>query len=130
MEREILFRGKRIDNGEWIYGGFARDVPYMCRLSENDNGKVFIVTGFENYIVDSSTVCQYIGLKDRNGIKIFEGDVLKLTFSGAIGEIICNINYFFRINAFGKLRDISITDYNSKHIEVLGNIYDNPELIP
>ena len=81
--REILFKAKRTDNGEWVEGYIVK-CPCAVQIGNgscwyinvppvdpDDNGK--------RYNVVSETVCQYIGLTDRNGVKVFEGDILKFT---------------------------------------------------
>lgn len=142
--REILFRGKRLDNGEWVCSGniirFNPEegkelvfIPAMhercvCVHDGNDN-----ITAFETgmfYKVDPDTVGQYTGLKDKNGKKIFEGDIL--THNGKwpgyvkYGEwncSCCNGVYGWALENGDDLRD------PEQFLQVAGNIHDNPELL-
>lgn len=124
--REILFRGKRVDNGEWVYG-------MLC-----DGKIVYILSGVveanEEYIcievwnpVIPETVGQYTGLDDKNGQRIFEGDVL--IFDGDRFVISWNDERCgFRMDywMFDEQYDLSELWPTS---EIIGNIHDNPELV-
>ena len=132
--REILFRGKRKDNGEWEYGDLWCN-PYgkrvVCIVSPiNDQG----TTGGNE--VDPETVGQYTGLKDKNGKKIFEGDIIGADIARPYFIVEFRDGCFmFNCNDGGKdYYDIMLpileeaqTEY--KYGEVIGNIYDNPELL-
>ena len=153
--REILFRGKRIDNGEWVYGGYYR---------EDYSGNVYITfwnsfgLGFMDACrVDPSTVGQFTGLTDKNGKKIFEGDIVRY---GMIYDFECYLESLENPDAYdGEVCDHDIEvdvvewclgyDYPAfdlkKHqfecnglsqimcgdyeYEIIGNIHDNPELL-
>lgn len=122
--REILFRGKSLNAGNMVCGDL------VCW----DNGKVNIhVTMFDDkdkkykFPVDPKTVGQFTGLYDKNGTKIFEGDIVK--YCNDIGYINFNIGGYC-IHDFDSENnpaiDIIINEFS---IEVIGNIYDNPELV-
>ena len=115
--RDILFRGKRLDNGEWVYG-----VPiFLCK--EASIVRDFCVDGRYTVPVEAKTVGQYTGLT-ANGKKIFEGDILQVSIYYDVGcyphtdikTIEVKIPDIYKINI-------------EKCIEVNGNIYDNPELM-
>lgn len=90
--REILFRAKRLDNGEWVEG-------YLYRLEETLNPFIMCKNrNGESFEVDPSTVCQYTGLTDKNGKQIFEGDKITMIFSH--GQRTANV-VGFRDGSFG-----------------------------
>lgn len=108
--REILFRGKKVDNEEWIEG-------YLYRISEKMNPFIMLPDRKgESYEVESKTVGQYTGLTDSNSKKIFEGDIMR-----SAGNIVQFCEDGFCING-----DCSLGLW--KKTEIIGNIYDNPEL--
>lgn len=126
MMREILFRGKRKDNGEWVQG-------YLYRSSKKLNP--FIMLKSEKgarYEVNADTVGQYTGLTDKNGTKIFEGDIVdfsKHPDNGDYGTVIYDADETaFGIEYYNIYRGLG-ENYYPKNIEVIGNIYDNPELL-
>lgn len=119
--REILFRGKN-DAGEWLYGYLTKPAGNPC----------FIIDG-DDYFggVIKETIGQYTGLTDKNGTKIFEGDIVKGTIVSqwAKEEIICCVEYqtdgFVCIEKGEYKHKVKF----AKNIEVIGNIHDNPKLL-
>ena len=124
--REILFRGKRIDNGEWVEGAFLNDrdgafyiCPSVSDISYGDGGERRRIGCW--YKVDPSTVGQHTGMKDKNGTQIFEGDILSIWNDR-------NDVVVFEDGAFD-LEKTSIPMRFANKFEVIGNITDNPELL-
>lgn len=118
--REILYRGKRLDNGEWVYG------YYSC-----DSGKYHFIKSVDDYCdyrVDPDTVGEYSGAIDKNGKKIFEGDILYPISKRPYLVFWDEENVKF---AFKNSRDFCLNFYQNIADEyiVIGNIHNNPELL-
>ena len=132
--REILFRGKRKDNGEWIYGGI-----YYQKADEVKEDAVYIIGGSLNdvgvaYEVIPETVGQCTGLKDKKSKKIFKGDIIycKSRLDSANMVVIFECGQFRMIlseNYYSYQTNIGFYDINCFDKEVIGNIYDNVELL-
>ena len=122
--REILFRGKRTDNGEWIEGFYSAEEynPYIGKIEYIP--RIQIIGKCVSLGVIPETVGQYTGLTDKNGVKIFEGDIIR--FEDDIGYVIYNCDdASFLVDSPN--RYISM-DYSSD-FEIIGNIHDNPGLL-
>ena len=118
--REILFRGKRKLNNEWIYGSlhiekFTDDEEYLCC----EICQCYVYT---------ETVGQYTGLTDKNGKKIFEGDIIKGYWNTIVQVYYDDCYLQFRVkDKTGYSREIDY--YGLDRIEVIGNTHDTPELM-
>lgn len=137
--REILFRGRRKDNGEWVNGSFWDEIPGELGGIAQYGSCVF-------HHVDLTTVGQFTGLKDKNGKKIFEGDVIQFhkfrdepDWVGLITYDCCSyiaigrmpLAYEKRIGeeAFYCPFEVAVSGIDKATIKVIGNIHDNPELL-
>lgn len=124
--RDIIFRGKRISDGEWVEGylgvevGGAPVIEY-CGTDEDVGDYV------EEQFVNPESIGEFTGLTDKNGVKIFEGDIC--WFYG--GDYYSGIWEQNAIVAITDMTDDEQTHYlkNAEYYEVIGNIYDNPELL-
>ena len=140
--REMLFRGKRADNGEWIYGNLF--------IPDNPDTPVEILIGTNSvrisYEVLPETVGQYTGLLDKNGKKIFEGDILKccdekieIEFTAVVefGNPNGTYSWGWQLKAINVDKNVINPDIllwvdmeeTGAICEVIGNIHDNPELL-
>lgn len=140
--RDILFRGKRVDNGEWVEGYYAKVKNYLTEKEEHIIIPLDTTLYYET--VDPETVGEYIGFDDRNSQKIFEGDIMAFhledeeerTIDGVIkyGNFNCSCCdgvYGWYIDG-GDIRCIDYTNWGNLADEivfVVGNIHDNPELL-
>lgn len=129
--RTIKFRGKRLDNGEWVNGDYHRradNVHTIIAMEPDKYGKVFYAV---NQVIPD-TVGQFTGLLDRNGKDIYEGDIVANDFGN---NNIVNMTVEWCTDGYWALHEIDgddtmhfVADY-LKEIEVIGNIHDNPELL-
>ena len=137
MNDRYLFRAKRTDNGEWMEGYYlfcpiqADNKPSL----ENFTYKHWIVTHNGNpFEIDQSTICQYTGLTDKNGNKIWENDIVEAWSQGrcAIGKIKHRIDgtwIMYPAWQNGEMWYLLPNDDGITTVEVIGNIFDNKELL-
>lgn len=140
MMREILFRGKAINrdesyhrteyqNGEWVYGLVTKlyDEQFKNLPAEMTN-----TNGISDIEIDYKTIGQYTGMLDKNGTKIFEGDIIDF-FGRSDGDGYGVVKYDAYETEFGFEYDNIYRslgkNFYPENIEVVGNIYDNPELL-
>ena len=119
MNREILFRGKRVDSSEWFEGSY-----WLSRSAVRET--TYITDGYGNlFCVIPETVGQYTGLNDKNNVKIFEGDILK--FRSGIYSVEWDNEHSKFLQRDGQFsRELHFWIAKS---EIVGNIHDNPELL-
>lgn len=127
--REIKFRGKIVDNGKWIYG-YLRFI-YI----DTDKASIYDPISVSNYDVLLETVGQYTGLKDKNKKEIYEGDIVELTWADKKTSIQYIVKYvedcaYYMLECVTDEYELdALCGYSQEQFEVIGNIYDNPEML-
>lgn len=125
--RDIEFRGKQTDNGEWVYGVPTKDGRGEMVMVENIfECEEYNCRGANCLYVDENTVGQYTGLKDKNGTKIFEGDIVLLKGYDEPYQVVFDESCF---QVYSDSVRYAMDNFYDYEIEVIGNIYDNPELL-
>ena len=140
--REIKFRGKRLNNGEWLYGSLL-----VSHFKDDKKERYFITQFSGNYTfeheVNPATVGQFTGLKDNNGRDIWEGDIFKEYGSGIVRSVFrvpgglafednpVSFGYDHRaqVYPYSSIAEMQSVSWLSQCCEVIGNIHDNPELL-
>lgn len=130
--REILFKAKRIDNGEWVERCYAAldDKSFIC-TDVVEHYRVHALRWFE---IDPETLCQFTGLHDQNGNKIWENDIVEAWSQGsrAIGTVKQRVDGLWIMSPAWQNHEFWELKPNSNGettVEVLGNAFDNPELL-
>lgn len=147
--REILFRGKRKDNGEWVIGYLVRGKDYLYEAemttmfsTDTEFYPRTETSGYDRVIPE--TVGQFTGLNDKNGKKIFEGDIIYIKCGYGLSSFVGNgIVFFDKKRLQFRVKSVEPSSFDSEKgniydecdftvidsYEVIGNIYNNPELL-
>jgi uncharacterized phage protein (TIGR01671 family) len=136
MEDRFLFRGKRIDNGEWIVGSLIVDKHQHIETGEQIEIIGIYPSEYKDFSkrIDPSTICQCTGLKDKNGKLIFENDILSGHIDVEFPEDETRKRVVWHKNGWctnepGCDDYEELDDFDSENFEVIGNMIDNPELL-
>lgn len=135
MDR-YLYKAKRINNGEWVTGSLLTCEDGTCKIATSllelkTNGPILVCA----YDVDRDTICQCIGLKDKNGKLIWENDVCdrKEQYPEIVkycnGDWTLDYSYASHKESGGCYCNLGFYAEERKCVEVIGNIFDNPELL-
>lgn len=148
MEDRYLFKAKRVDNGKWVigyYGVIGKRNVIIEKYAENYYCPDTCESRHGNQIheVNSKTICQCTGLKDKHGNLIWENDIIKTFDAGKewrLSKIIfadTSLGYGWKTTDIKSLseynndlfEEVSFGSFDSKSVEIVGNIFDNPELL-
>lgn len=139
MNREILFKAKRKDNGEWVEGQYVYIANPLTEDGKPIKHLICNGTNIFNDLIDPDTLCQYTGLTDKNGKKIWENDIISIhaysydepedDYFGVVTY--CEKDACWSLNNNEKCGEIICECFGSYTTEIInhGNIFDNPELL-
>ena len=124
--REIKFRGKRIDNNEWVYGGYMKNINGTY-ITDTDN--FHLRKTYKNYLVCDETIGQFTGLYDKKNAPIYEGDIIQYKPEKVKYIVMFDPTGYWCLDGNGVRNSEMLIQTNdtNKYIEVIGNIYDNKE---
>lgn len=139
MNREIIFKAKRIDNGEWVEGQYVYITNPLTEDGKPIKHLICNGTNIFNDLIDPDTLCQYTGLTDKDGKKIWENDIINIhaysydepedDYFGVVTY--CEKDACWSLNNNEKYGEIICECFGSYTTEIInhGNIFDNPELL-
>lgn len=130
-KREILFRGKTTADNRWIEGCYVKKSGFYN--GTNYKHLIYVTASDLSYEAAPETVCEYTGLTDKNGRKIFEGDI----FQADDGECLQRYAVVWNGDSLEWTADcvgdlvgmLSLSEFEAEEIDVIGNVFDNPELL-
>jgi len=136
MNREIKFRGKSVDNGEWVYGDLMHNAHRNERASILYVPRVIAFPGqICNVPIIKDTICQFTGLHDSDGKEIYAGDILSQG-QDLLGVACISMRYGISVKkkttTWSLINFVLDSDFDTSvlsDVEVVGNIYDNPEMV-
>ena len=135
MDRKIEFRGKRLDSGEWLYGDLMHDNLGGCYVYP-----LYAENLYAENKVDPDTVGEFSGMTDKNGVKVFEGDIVEVfDFTSAYASKYRGVVKMYRGSWCVEYEDsifdmvahprLFFDDFADRKTDVIGNIHDNAELL-
>lgn len=138
MENRFLFRGKRIDNGEWVEGYYVKGLDMHDKEVHMifEPGTIFYSSGeTDGWVeVEASTICQCTGIKDKNGNLIFENNIMGAHIDDDFPEDVSRFKVEWNgrgwvENQPGAVDREYLDDFDTEHYAVIGNVFDDPELL-